>query len=42
MKTKIFELVCKCGEDVSGPDEKDVKATMARHIAKAHPKGVKK
>lgn len=31
------ELVCKlCRESVSGPDEKDVKATMARHQKKKH------
>ena len=40
----MTELTCKkCGETVSGPDEADVKATMARHMAKKHPaKAVKK
>ena len=34
----IPTLTCpKCGEEVSGPDAKDVKATMARHEAKKHP-----
>lgn len=32
-------LVCaKCGQDVSGPDAKSVKETMARHMKKAHRK----
>jgi hypothetical protein len=37
-----MELVCKeCGADVSGPGEKSVKETMARHMATKHPKGKK-
>jgi hypothetical protein len=28
---EIFSLECKCGSAVSGPDKKDVEATMARH-----------
>lgn len=36
---EIHTLVCpKCGEDVSGPDEKAVNETMARHTAKRHGK----
>ena len=36
---KITKLTCAdCGEVVSGPDVKDVKATMARNAAKKHPK----
>ena len=33
------ELKCaKCNEETAaGPDEKAVKETMARHMAKAHP-----
>ena len=44
MSDKIYELTCKCGEEVSGPDEESVKETMARHEKKAHPvkKAVKK
>ena len=40
----MTELICKnCGEEVSGPDEKDVRATMDRHIKQKHPqKQVKK
>ena len=34
-KDAITRLVCmKCGVDVSGPDEKSVKETMARHEKK--------
>ena len=37
-----MELLCgKCGESVSGPEEKSVKETMARHEAKKHKKGKK-
>ena len=36
-KDAITKLTCAdCGEVVSGPDVKDVKATMARHTAKKH------
>jgi hypothetical protein len=43
MAEEIHTLVCsKCGADVSGPDQKDAKATMERHEAKKHPKVVKK
>ena len=41
----MTELICKsCGQEVSGPDEKDVRATMDRHIKDKHPqkKQVKK
>jgi len=30
----ITELVCTCGEKVSGPDAKSVKDTMERHEKK--------
>lgn len=34
---EITVLKCaKCGEEVSGPDADDVKATMARHMRKDH------
>ena len=40
---KETKLTCAdCGEVVSGPDVKDVKATRARHTAKKHPKAKKK
>ena len=41
---KETKLTCAdCGEVVSGPDVKDVKATMARHSAEKHkPKAKKK
>lgn len=43
MSDKIYTLTCKCGnETASGPDEAAVKAAMARHMAKAHPKAAKK
>ena len=35
-KNAITTLICDCGEEVSGPDAKDVKATMDRHKAKKH------
>ena len=41
-KNEITTLVCKsCKEEVSGPDEADVQATMKRHEEK-HAKKVKK
>jgi uncharacterized C2H2 Zn-finger protein len=43
--TDITVLTCpKCGSEVSGPDAKSVKDTMARHTKKAHAakKGAKK
>lgn len=34
-----MELTCRrCGEKVSGPQEKSVMDTMKRHMAKKHPK----
>lgn len=38
----MTKLTCPCGEVVSGPDEKAVTATMARHKAKKHPEKVEK
>ena len=42
--SEIHELECpkRCGEVISGSDEKAVKETMARHMAKFHPEPVKK
>lgn len=38
-----MEAICKqCGESVSGPDEKSVRETMARHEQKHKAKAVKK
>ena len=43
MAETITKMKCeKCGESASGPDEKDVKAAMARHAAKAHKAPAKK
>ena len=37
VKPVVTELKCsRCGQTVSGPDSKAVKATLARHTAKAH------
>ena len=43
MSAKIYTLTCKCGEEtVSGSNEAAVRAAMARHEKKKHPKAVKK
>ena len=41
---EIHEIVCpkKCGEVISGSNEKSVLETMARHMAKFHSEPVKK
>lgn len=37
MSDKMYSIVCKkCGHETSGPNEKSVKETAARHMKKQH------